>query len=66
MEQNYLACDREQELLLPPSLRKRLPGASPHSGGRLPGMVSRIVGVESAASHRPAPLSSSESPSRCA
>jgi hypothetical protein len=25
MPQNFLACDREQELLLPPSLRERLP-----------------------------------------
>jgi hypothetical protein len=25
MAQNFLSCDREQELLLPPSLRERLP-----------------------------------------
>ena len=27
MAQNFIACDREQQLLLPPSLRKRLPDA---------------------------------------
>jgi hypothetical protein len=26
MGQNFIACDREQELLLPPSLREWLPG----------------------------------------
>jgi hypothetical protein len=26
LAQNFLACDREQELLLPPSLREWLPG----------------------------------------
>jgi hypothetical protein len=29
MPQNFLGCDREQELLLPPSLRAWLPEKSP-------------------------------------
>lgn len=34
MGQNFVACDREQELLLPPSLREWLPEGAPCVVGR--------------------------------